>query len=65
MHNKETNQILTLKYLLIRRVQNVKILDSELALWFFPLHYMSEDTKKNFSSLAHLGCPPLETPICL
>ena len=32
-----------------RGVQNVKIFDMKLALWFFPLHYTSGVTKKNQS----------------
>ena len=43
----------------VKGVQKRNILDSELALWFFPLFDMSESTKKKFSSLAYLECPPL------
>ena len=46
-----------------RGVQNVKIFDMKLALWFFPLHYTSGVTTKNFSHLAYAECPPLGTPI--
>ena len=43
----------------LRGVQKCKILDSELAVWVFPWFGVSETTKKNFSSLAYLECPPL------
>ena len=48
-----------LPFLGIRGVQKCKILDSELAVWVFPWFGVSETTKKNFSSLAYLECPPL------
>ena len=47
----------------VRGVQNVKIFYMKLALWFFPLHYTSGVTTKNFSHLAYAECPPLGTPI--
>ena len=48
-------------YMSVIGVFKNKSLDSELALWFFTLFDMSESTKKNFSSLAYLECPPLMT----
>ena len=44
----------------IRGVQKNKKFDSELALWFFPLYWVSGFTTKNFSSLAYLEVLPLE-----
>ena len=45
--------------ILVRGVQNSKKLDSELALWVFPLDNMSGVTTKNFSLLAYLEDPAL------
>ena len=47
----------------IRGVQNVKIFDMKLALWFFPLHFTSGVTTKKLSHLAYVECPPLWAPI--
>ena len=46
-----------------RGVQIVNFFDLKLALWFFPLHGISEVTKKNFSLLAQSEDPPLEIHI--
>ena len=47
----------------VRGVQNVKIFDMKLALWFFPFHYPSGVTTKNFSHLPYVECLPLGDPI--
>ena len=44
-------------------VQNVKNFYMKFSSIFFPLHFSSGATTKNFSHLTHVECPPLGVPI--